>query len=140
MAKNLHSLIRLYEWQLDEKRRKLSEVIQSLASLEDEARRLKQEHLDEQHVASASPNEAGFYYGRFVETAIENRDRLGLAVAQAEEEVEAAMEELKDAHQELKKFEITQSDRDRQEAEEEGRREQTYLDEVGLQSFRQRQA
>ena len=140
MAKNLHSLIRLYEWQLDEKRRKLGEAMQSLANLEDEERQLQQEHLNEQHVAGASPNEAGFYYGRFIETAIQHRDRLGLAVAQAEAEVEAAMEELKDAHQELKKFEITQSDRDRREAEEEGRREQTYLDEVGLQSFRQRQA
>ena len=140
MAENLNSLIRLYEWKLDEKRRKLGEAMQSLANLGDEARRLQQEHLNEEHVASGSPNEAGFYYGQFVKTAVENRDRLRLAVAQAEEEVEAAMEELKDAHQELKKFKITQSDRDRQKAEEEGRREQTYLDEVGLQIFRQRQA
>ena len=140
MAKNLHSLIRLYEWQLDEKRRKLGELFQSLANLEDEARRLRQEHRDEQSIASASPNEAGFYYGRFVETAIQNRDRLGVEIAQAEQEVEAAREELEEAHQQLKKFEITQLERDRREAEEEGRREQAYLDEVGLQIYRQRKA
>ena len=140
MAKNLHSLIRLYEWQLDEKRRKLGEVMQSLANLEDEARRLQQQFVDEQTIAGASPNEAGFFYGRFVETALHSRDRLGLAIVQAEQEVEAAMEELREAHQELKKFEITQSDRDRREAEEEGRREQIYLDEIGLQSYRQRGA
>jgi|TARA_Y100000031_G_scaffold154955_1_gene204246 flagellar export protein FliJ len=140
LAKDLHSLIRLYKWQLDEKRRKLGELIQSLANLEDEARRLQQEHRDEQSIASASPNEAGFYYGKFVETAIQRRDRLGLAIVQAEQEVEAAREELSEAHQELKKFEITQSERNRREIEEEGRRAQTYLDEVGLQSYRQRRA
>ena len=140
MAKNLHSLIRLYKWQLDEKQRQLGELMKSLANLEDEARRLQQEHLDEQIIAGASPNEAGFYYGRFVETVIQNRDRLGLAIAQAEQVVEAAMEELKTVHEELKKFEITQSERDQRVAEEEGRREQTELDEVGLQIYRQRQA
>ena len=54
--------------------------------------------------------------------------------------MEAAREELNEAHRELKKFEIMQSERDRHETEEEGRREQIHLDEVGLQSYRQRQA
>ena len=139
MAKGLHNLIRLHEWQVDEKRRKLGELLRFLGELEDQAGRLEQELKDEQRAATASPEEAGFLYGNYARAVIERRQRIAETMARSEEEVTGAREELRDAHAELRKFEITQENRDKREAEESARREQAILDELGLQGFRQRQ-
>ena len=138
MAKHLRNLIRLHEWELDEKRRKLGELLRMVAELERRAHMLKDEIRNEQRIAALSPNEAGFFYGGYAESTIERREWISDSIAKTEAETEAARGEVLAAHQELKKFEITQEERDRLEAAEAARKEQIFLDEVGLQSFRQR--
>ena len=139
MAKGLHNLIRLHEWQVDEKRRKVGELLRFVAELEDQARRLEQELKDEQRAATGSPEVAGFFYGNYARAVIDRRYRIAETTARAEEEVTAAREELREAHAELRKYEIIQENRDKREAEELARREQAVLDELGLQGYRQRQ-
>ena len=138
MAKTLKNLVRLQEWQVDEKRRKLGGLLSLVADLEDRARRLEEELLAEQAVAAAAPEEAGFLYGAYAETVIERRQRLADSIARAEDEIAAAREELRDAYRELKKYEIAEENRVVREREELDRVEQAFLDEVGLQSFRRR--
>lgn len=140
MKKSLRSLIRLYEWHLDERRRELADLLRVLGELEARVDRLRGELKAEQGIAGASPYEAGFFFGAYVSHALGQRDRLLKAVADAERQVEAARDEVRQAHQELKKFEITQRERDRLEVQEEDRRERISLDEVGLEGFRRRQA
>ncbi len=140
MAKNLKNLIRLHEWQVDEKRRKVGTLLSLVADLELQARRLEDELVAEQAAAAAAPAEAGFLYGRYAETVIERRRRIADSIAKAEEEITAAQGELRDAYRELKKFEIAQENRNKREAYEQARKEQAFLDDIGLRSFRQKRA
>ena len=138
MAKTLHGLIRLHSWQVDEERRKLAELLRLLDEFEAQARNLEVELHDEQQVAGASPEVAGFLYGGYAQAVIERRHRIAESVAGAEDAIAAARESLWEAFRELKKFQITQANRDRREAEETKRLEQEFVDEVGLQGFRRR--
>lgn len=138
--RDLHNLIRLHEWRVDEKRRRLGELIRVLDDLEDRARRLEQELAMEQQVAGQAPDEAGFLYGNYADAVIQRRERLATSIAQAEQEVAGAREELRQEYRELKKYEIAQENRDRRALQEAERREQLVLDELGIQGYRNRQA
>ena len=140
MAKDLKNLIRLHEWQVDEKRRKVGTLLSLVADLELQARRLEEELVAEQAAASADPAEAGFFYGTYAETVIERRQRIAYSIAKAEEEIAAAQEELREAYRDLKKYEIAQENRIKRETYEQARKEQAFLDDIGLQSFRQKRA
>ena len=136
MAKNLHTLIRLNEWSVDERRRDLGQVLQSLADLEDGLRRLGEELVREQQVVQASPDEAGFFYGNYANAVIDRRDHLKHGIARMEDEVAKAREKLNDAYRDLKKYEVVQENRDLREVQEQARKEQMTLDELGLQVHR----
>lgn len=138
MAGNLHHLIRLREWTVDEKRRKLADLLELLSDLEDQGRRLEQELVEEQTIAGASPEEAGILYGNYARAVIERRQRIADSLASLEQEIARAREEVREAYRELKKFEVAQEARDRRQAEEEERRDRVFLDELGLQGHRRR--
>lgn len=131
MAKNLGGLIRLHEWNVDQKRRKLGELLNLLADLEDQAIGLEEEVKSEQRVASASPAVAGLLYGNYAMGVIERRRRIAESIAKTEEIVATAREDMSDAFMILKKFQTAQENRDRLEAEELNRKEQAVLDEIG---------
>lgn len=132
MAKNLKGLIRLHKWMVDEKRRKLSDLLKMLAELEEQLRQLEAEVVAEQKAAANAPETAGFLYGNYARRVIERRERLVQSIASMEMQISAAREELNDAYRELKKFQVVQDVRDRREALEAARREQGVLDEIGL--------
>lgn len=138
MAKNFDTLIRLHQWKVDEARRKLGDVLRLIGDLEDRAEALEIELKEEQRVAAGAPEEAGFLYGAYANEVIERRERLAAAIAKAEDEAAEVQEEVREAYRELKKYEITRENQQRREAEEEVHLEQLELDEVALQSYRQR--
>ena len=140
MAGTLSTLIRLHEWTVDEKRRALGVLVAGLGTLEDAARGLEAELVAEQRAAAAEPELAGFGYGFYAVGVIHRRERLADSTAQAEAMIEAARDELHDAYQELKKFEITDALQRRREAGEADRLERIELDEIGLQGFRRTRA
>ncbi len=138
MARELHSLIRLHKWDVDEKRRKLGELVQLLDTLVDQAHKLEDEVKNEQAVAASSPEEAGFAYGNYAEEAIRRRDRIVASIAKADAEINVARVELSDAYLDLKKYEIAQEMRDKKRTLERDRKEQAALDEIGLQGHRRK--
>ena len=140
MAKNLAGLIRLHQWMVDEKRRKLGELLKMMAELEDQSRRLEAEVIAEQKAAARDPETAGFLYGNYARQVIERRARLGQTMAVVETQIVAAREELNEAYRELKKFQVAQEVRDRRATLEAARRDQGALDEIGLGMHRRRAA
>src|SRR3546814_668402 len=127
-VKSFASLIRLHQWQLDEKRRALAEL-QTLADrLEGEIQRLDAEIAAEREVAERDPGSSpGF--GLYVKSALNRRERLKQSVRQVETQIAAAREEIAEAFQDLKKFELAQEDRDRRAALRRRRIETIALDE-----------
>ncbi len=139
MAKNLDTLIRLHEWNVDERRRELGEVLRALSQLEDGLERLRQEVVKEQHAAAAAPEEAGFFYGSYAQAVIGRRQSLDEGIRRMEQQVAAARDKLNESYRELKKFEVAQKTRAAREARELARREQGILDEIGLNLYRLKQ-
>ncbi|MDP6805614.1 MAG: hypothetical protein QF902_09835 [Rhodospirillales bacterium] len=140
MPGTLSTLIRLHEWTVDEKRRALGVLLAEFGALEDAARDLETELVAEQRAAAVEPELAGFGYGMYAVGVIYRRGRLADSTAEAEAMIEAAREELHDAYEELKKYEITDATRKRRDADEADRLERIELDEIGLQGFRRKRA
>ena len=131
MAKGLGGLIRLHEWNVDQKRRRLGELLALLTDLEDQATGLEDEVKREQRAATASPAVAGLLYGNYAMGVIERRRRIAESMVKTEEIVAAARDELSEAFMILKKFQTAQENRDRLEADELNRKDQAVLDEIG---------
>jgi len=133
--KALDGLIRLHRWKLDEKRLKLAELERLVGGLREEIRNLGERVAQEQVVAAGS-NEANFSFGVFATEAVERRRRLEQSLAEAEEQMHAAGEEVAEAFRELKKFDVVKTREVRLAEERTRRQEQAVLDEVGLTVFR----
>jgi flagellar FliJ protein len=137
-AKSINTLIRLHEFDVDEHRRRLGNLLRLVEALENQAVILQEELSREQATANASPEVAAFTYGNYAQMVIGRRAWIENSVAKAEDEVTAAREALRDAYQDLKRYEIGKDIRDRLDKAELERLERLVLDEVGLQGFRQR--
>ena len=65
MPKTLRSLIRLYQFNVDEKRREVGGMIAVLNDLERQADELETKVSEEKTIAGASPEEAGVLFGNY---------------------------------------------------------------------------
>jgi flagellar export protein FliJ len=135
--KGLPTLIRVRTWELEEKRRKVADLQGLEAQLAEAIARLDDEVQLENQVVSSDTN-ASFTYGSYISAAIERRRTLDASVEDVRRQIEAAQEDVTIAYQELKKFEVAQSNRKRRARDEAGRREQVVLDEIGLETYRRR--
>ena len=140
MAANLKNLIRLHEWNVDEKRRKVAE----LQHLEDELRQkidyLKAEMVTEKKAAAENPTEGGLMYPNYIKHATQRRDNLMESLSQMEYVISLAREEMAEAFRDLKKYENVDRNRQRRQREEQLRRDQLVSDEVALNMHRRKKA
>ena len=141
MVKGVATLIRINEWTVDERRRELGARLKELDDLEAALDRLEKEVVDEQRAAAARPEIAGFLYGAYAGSVIHRREQFQLASKSKEQEVSVAREALSDAYRELKKYEVFHENQQRMEAEEQARKDQAELDELGrhARNFREGQ-
>ena len=137
MAGGLGALIRLHDWQVDEKRRALAEKLRIAEQLEAKLQELEAEALAESRIAAASP-ETGLFYGRYVDGVRKRRGGLNQAIAAIEAEIVEAREAVREAFLQLKKFETAAERRAARETLERDRRDQGVLDEVALNTYRQK--
>lgn len=135
----LPSLIRLQRWRLEEKRRVLASLQGLMADLHNRASQLESEIVREQQAAAAS-HEAGFIYGSYAAEAIRRRKNIDLSIADVEDQIVVAHDEVSAAFQEAKRFEIALERAQERERQETERREQADQDEIALNVFRRRQA
>ena len=141
MAKSVATLIRINELTVDERRRELGEHLIELDDLEAALNRLEKEVVDEQRIAATQPQTAGFLYGAYADSVIHRREQFQLTIASKQQEITVARDALGDAYRELKKYEVIYQNQQSKEAEEQARKDQVDLDELGLQArnFRERQ-
>ena len=131
-------MIRVNEFNVDEKRRSLGELLVQMAELEQRQQDLKTEVANEQRIASSLPGEADLYYGVYAETVIDRREHITESIKQMEAKLVVSREELSSAYVELKKYEIAQKNREKKKALEASRREQSILDEIGMNTHRRK--
>jgi flagellar export protein FliJ len=132
-------LIRLNEREVDDKRRRLAELDRLLDQLKLQAQNLESDLLVEQKRAAAD-YEAGMTYGAYSQAIILRREKLAASIADLEQKVLDARDDLAESFQELKKFEIAEANFQRRKAADELRAEQAQLDETAVEGFRRRHA
>jgi flagellar export protein FliJ len=139
LAKSLKTLIRLAKWNVDEKRR----VLTSLQAREDEILGIieaeEKQLVEEQRIAAADATGAGFLYGAYADAWLRRREQLFATLDAVRAEIAVARDHLAEAFGELKTYEITQRERERRAQAEADRKEQQFLDEIGLNIYRRKE-
>lgn len=138
-AKGLKTLIRLSKFSVDEKRRVLTALQTREDQIIEEIRQGEEQLRHEQHLAAEDATGIGFSYGAFQNAWMRRRDLMHQALAAVRADIEKARDELAEAFRELKTYEVTQANREKREREELDRKEQIFLDEIGLNMHRRKQ-
>lgn len=133
--KSRDSLIRLKQFQVDEKRRQLSAIELMIADFKRMATELDLQIKSEQERSGIS-DVSHFAYPTFAKAAMLRRDNLLQSAADLSGQLESAQDALAEAVEELKKVELLEErDQSRQRAEAEAS-EQDVLDEIALRLVR----
>ncbi|WNJ99146.1 flagellar FliJ family protein [Thalassospiraceae bacterium LMO-JJ14] len=135
MARDFKALVRLNDWEVDQKRRYLAEQLRQLDNLIGLLENLEAELKREQAHAASAPTEGGIFYGAYAAQAILRREDYQRRIAEQEQQVSAAREQLRLAFLEFKKFEISEERRVARMEAEANREEQLELDEIGITGF-----
>ena len=129
--KSRETLIRLKKFQVDEKRRRVSQIEGMIAEFDRIAGDLEREIKTEQDRAGIH-DPAHFAYPTYAKAAMQRRENLRRSVSELRTQLDEAQAALGEAFEELKKVELLdERDQMRERAEEEAR-EQAELDAIGL--------
>ncbi len=129
------SLIRLHRFQVDEKRRHVTEIETMIADFSRKQAELEQQITAEQERSGIS-DVTHFAYPTFAKAARERCENLTKSIAELEEQLSAAKDELSEAYAELKKFELLQEKENVRVKTEIAARDQAEMDEIGLAMHR----
>ena len=131
---DLSSLIRLHKHELDEKRRVLGEMYNAMAALEAQLRELARA-LEAEKQAMLAAGDVHFTFANYAASVAKRRQQLEEQEAALAKKIEIAKDSLMETFSELKKYEMTQAERERIEAEERAFKEAQMMDAIGIQGF-----
>lgn len=129
------SLIRLHRFQVDEKRRHVTEIETMIADFRRKEMELEQQIAAEQD-RSGITDVTHFAYPTFAKAARERCENLAKSIAELETQLDAAKGDLSEAFAELKKFELLQDKATIRVKAEMAGREQAEMDDIGLAMHR----
>ena len=135
MVRDFKALVRINDWEVDEKRRILADQLRQLENLPTLLQNLEDELVREQQYATANPIEGGITYAAYAEQTIRRREDYHRRIYEQEQAVDDAREALRLAFLEFKKFEISEERRVAKVEAEQNREEQLELDEIGITAF-----
>jgi flagellar export protein FliJ len=134
---DLHALIRLHKHELDEKQRVLAAIYLELAALERQRCDILRAFEQEKGTARAA-DEINYTFASYAESVRDRVAKLEQQEAEVQERVETAKESLMETFAELKKFQMTQDERDRLAEEERKFKESQAMDAIGLENYRRK--
>ena len=130
-------LVRLREFELDERRRESGNILNEVNMLQDEMNRLNESLKVEQKIASESL-EARFLYNEFASSVIRQREWLTAALKVKEEEYESSREKVVHAYGEMRKAEIVRDEALKTEKQRGQILEQIEVDEIAQNIYRRK--
>jgi len=135
----LDTLIRLARLELDEKRKNLAACESVISQIIGEQNRLRAEIVAE---AAAATNlmEGGLTQGAYVAATLRKIEMLGETLKTAEQQRDAARDELQRVFEDVKRFEIARDLRMEAAEKAAARRETKMLDEIGADTTRRKQS
>ena len=136
--KDLHTLIRLRKWDVDEKQRALAVLLRQEEEIIARQADLEAEVESELAFTATLPADQRGTLAAYLKRCDEFRQRLAGVLEEVRRQIAGAQNELAEAYRRLKTFEITQEARDAAEAAEERRAEEIELNELGLELHRRK--
>lgn len=130
MKSRNESLIRLKKFQVDEKRRQVSQIEMMVADFERMAAELDQQ-IEIEHTKTGITDTAHFAYSTFAKAALQRRDNLLASADDMKSKLEAAQDDLTEAVEDLKKVELLSQRETSREEQEQAKVEQSDFDEIG---------
>ncbi|MFH1158094.1 MAG: hypothetical protein V1721_04325 [Pseudomonadota bacterium] len=134
---DLTVLIRLHKHELDEKRIALGELYSALALLERRRRELDRAFEKEKEMVTGT-GDVHFTFASYAESVKRKQNEMDVRKAGLEEQIAAAKDSMMETFSELKKYEMTQQERDRLEEEERLFRETQEMNAIGIEGFRRK--
>lgn len=131
----LNNLVRVHRWILDEKRQKLADLEQLADKMRQDLKDLEESAEAEKGSASKS-FEGTLAYPTYIAAVLERRKKIRESIVNMDQVIEAAREEVHEAFQELKKYELARNNHQLREQKKHNRREQLALDEAGVSMYR----
>jgi flagellar protein FliJ len=129
--RNMHALIRLARYKVEELQRQQAAIDDARQSLRDQVDRLQAAVPEEQVAANASRD--GFVaYGSYAQAVIQRRRNIQASLADVDVQAEALRARLEAAFAELKKFEIMEERRLVRVRRERAQAEQAGLDDLSV--------
>lgn len=138
-AKGLKTLIRLAKFEVDEKRRVLVALQEREDAILADIAAAEEQLVREREAATRDAAGVGFIFAAFLDAWRGRRAQLDQTLAAVRQQIEIARDELAEAFRQQKSYEVTQANREKREREEENRKEQITLDEIGLTQYRRRE-
>jgi len=129
MKSRNEGLIRLKKFNVDEKRRQLSQIEMMIGDFERMASELDQQ-IEIEHQKTGISDVAHFAYSTFARAAITRRDNLINSAKDMRVQEEAAQDALAEALEELKKFELLDERENKRVLAEQAKHEQDEYDEI----------
>ena len=130
-------LVRLREFELDERRRESGNILNEVNMLQDEMNRLNESLKVEQKIASESL-EARFLYNEFASSVIRQREWLTAALKVKEEEYESSREKVAHAYGEMRKAVIVRDEALETEKQRGQVLDQIEVDEIAQNIYRRK--
>ncbi len=135
MAKSLRTLIRIREWNVDEKKRELGLKLNALALLEEKSMNLKKELEQEQAWVASCPEMFGFFYENYGTEVIRKQAQIDKDIYIINKQINELRSNLNEAYCELKKFDVIAKNRTAKVNREINLKEQMILDDLGIINF-----
>ena len=135
MKSRSESLIRLKKFQVDEKRRQVTQIQTMVADFERMVSELDQQIEIEQQKTGIS-DVAPFAYSTFAKVAIARRDNLLASAHDMKDQLELAQDALAEAIEDLKKIELLDQREQGRELVADAKLEQAEYDEIGRRRAR----
>lgn len=138
---NLKPLIRLRKYRVEEKQKVLAELFRQSELLEGRKRVLLSDMDREEKMAQESSSiDAMFAFVAYAARVHTEIEKLDMIMAKMEPRILKAQDEMREAFSEQKKAEIIQEQREDEEKKEIAKKENTNLDEVGVELFRRQES
>ena len=130
-------LVRLKEFELDERRRDAGKILEEVNRLTDQKKTLEENLIKEQEIA-ANSREWLADYGAFASRIKKEREALETSIVEVEKAYSQANGLVSTAYQEVRKAEIVRDEALQKEKENQRRNEQMVSDEVSQNIYRRK--
>lgn len=137
---DLNPLIRLRKYRVEEKQKVLAELFRQTELLEGRKRILLADMEREEALAQESDSiDAMFAFVAYAARVHTEIEKLNILIEKMEPRIIKAQDDMREAFSEQKKAEIIQEKREADEAKEIAKKEDTNLNEIGIEVFRRKE-